>query len=58
MQGFTDGVMEAGPHAGKKVSEAKPIIKEEMLAAGQALPYRWVGGPACLPACLHDRLSA
>jgi hypothetical protein len=39
LQGFTDGVMTTGPHAGKKVSEAKPIIRDELLAAGQALPY-------------------
>ena len=38
-QGFTDGVMTVGPHAGRKVSEAKPLIREEMLAAGQAMPY-------------------
>ena len=31
--------MTAGPHVGKKVSEAKPIIRDEMLAAGQATPY-------------------
>lgn len=31
--------MMVGPHARKKVSEAKPIIRDEMLAAGQALPY-------------------
>jgi leucyl-tRNA synthetase len=31
--------MTVGPHAGRKVSEAKPLIREEMLAAGQAMPY-------------------
>eukprot|EP00882_Tetradesmus_deserticola_P006429 GHRQ01006765.1.p1 GENE.GHRQ01006765.1~~GHRQ01006765.1.p1 ORF type:complete len:1052 (+),score=503.60 GHRQ01006765.1:66-3221(+) len=39
LKGFTDGVMKVGPHAGRKVSEAKPIIKEAMLADGLALPY-------------------
>ncbi|KAK9861984.1 hypothetical protein WJX84_001799 [Apatococcus fuscideae] len=39
LKGFTDGVMIVGPHSGKKVSEAKPIIKDEMIAAGQALTY-------------------
>ena len=38
-QGFTDGVMLVGPHAGRKVSEAKPVIKEELIAAGQAMLY-------------------
>ena len=31
--------MIAGPHAGIKVSDAKPIIKEEMITAGQAMIY-------------------
>ena len=39
LKGFTIGVMTVGPHAGKKVSEAKPIIKNEMIAAGQAHLY-------------------
>lgn len=47
-QGFTDGVMKVGPYAGRKVSEVKPIIREELIAAGQALPYsepeKQVGG--------------
>lgn len=38
-QGFTDGVMTVGPYAGRKVAEAKPLIRDEMLAAGHALPY-------------------
>eukprot|EP00951_Prasinocladus_malaysianus_P014658 scaffold111721_cov47-Prasinocladus_malaysianus.AAC.4 len=37
--GFTDGVMIVGSHNGKKVSEAKPIIKQEMIDAGLALLY-------------------
>lgn len=39
LQGFTDGVMITGPHAGKKVSDAKPLIKQEMVVANQALAY-------------------
>lgn len=39
LQGFTDGVLEVGPYAGRKVSEAKPLIREEMVAAGQAIMY-------------------
>jgi len=39
LKGFTIGVMTVGPHAGKKVSEAKPLIKEEMIAANQAHLY-------------------
>lgn len=39
MQGFTDGVMVVGPYAGRKVAEVKPIIKDEMIAAGTAMPY-------------------
>jgi hypothetical protein len=31
--------MTVGPYAGRKVSEAKPIIRDEMVAAGQAMPY-------------------
>ncbi len=44
--------MTVGPYAGKKVSEAKPIIRDEMVAAGQAIPYsepeKTVGGACCL----------
>ena len=39
LKGFTMGIMEVGPHKGKKVSEAKPIIKQEMIAAKQACLY-------------------
>lgn len=39
LKGFTLGVMSYGPHSGKKVSEAKPIIKQEMIDAGQACLY-------------------
>ncbi|GMI13865.1 hypothetical protein TrLO_g9093 [Triparma laevis f. longispina] len=39
LKGFTSGIMRYGPHSGKKVSEAKPIIKNEMIEAGQACLY-------------------
>lgn len=39
LKGFTHGVMKVGPYAGQKVSDAKPIIKEEMIAKNQAHLY-------------------
>ncbi|GAB4822876.1 hypothetical protein N2152v2_009922 [Parachlorella kessleri] len=39
LKGFTDGVMLVGPYAGRKVSEVKAVIKEEMIGAGEALLY-------------------
>jgi len=39
LKGFTSGIMTVGPYAGKKVSDAKPIIKQEMIDAGQACIY-------------------
>ena len=39
LKGFNLGIMEIGPYKGKKVSEAKPIIKQEMIDAGQAHLY-------------------
>jgi leucyl-tRNA synthetase len=39
LKGFTSGVMTVGPYKGKKVSEAKPLIKEEMIARGEAHLY-------------------
>jgi len=41
LKGFAMGVMavEGSPHNGKKVSEAKPLIKQEMIDAGQACLY-------------------
>lgn len=39
LKGFTIGVMTYGPYAGKKVSEAKQLIRDEMIAAGQAHLY-------------------
>ncbi|KAN0012546.1 hypothetical protein ACTFIU_007853 [Dictyostelium citrinum] len=38
-KGFNDGVMSVGPYAGRKVSEVKKIIKDEMVASGQAVDY-------------------
>jgi leucyl-tRNA synthetase len=39
LEGFTKGTMVIGPHAGKAVSDVKPIIRAEMIAAGQAVAY-------------------
>jgi len=39
LKGFTTGIMTVGKYAGKKVSEAKPLIKEEMIDAGEACLY-------------------
>eukprot|EP00736_Rhodelphis_marinus_P009844 Rmarinus@m.21894 len=39
LKGFTDGVMLVGDFKGKKVSEAKPLLKEQLIAEGKALPY-------------------
>jgi len=39
LKGFNFGIMEVGDHKGKKVSEAKPIIKQEMIDASQAHLY-------------------
>ena len=39
LKGFTDGVLLVGGHAGEKVCDAKPVIKAELVAAGDALPY-------------------
>mmetsp|Transcript_12777 Transcript_12777/g.23966 ORF Transcript_12777/g.23966 Transcript_12777/m.23966 type:complete len:1099 (+) Transcript_12777:104-3400(+) len=39
LKGFTSGIMKVGPYAGQKVSDAKPKIKESMIAAGQAHLY-------------------
>lgn len=39
LKGFTLGVLTVGPHSGEKVSVAKPIIKQEMIDAGQACLY-------------------
>lgn len=37
--GFYDGVLLVGPHAGKKVQEAKPLVKQDLINANQACVY-------------------
>lgn len=39
LKGFTDGVMNIGPYKGQKVSDVKGKIKNEMIDAGNAIPY-------------------
>jgi leucyl-tRNA synthetase len=39
LKGFTDGVLIVGEYAGKKVNEVKTVIKNEMIAAGDAILY-------------------
>ena len=61
-QGFAEGVMEVGPYAGRKVSEVKPIIRNEMVAAGQAVMYsepeKSVSRPLPCPASTHAHMHA
>eukprot|EP01006_Ploeotia_vitrea_P036177 TRINITY_DN65982_c6_g1_i1.p1 TRINITY_DN65982_c6_g1~~TRINITY_DN65982_c6_g1_i1.p1 ORF type:complete len:1168 (+),score=769.25 TRINITY_DN65982_c6_g1_i1:141-3506(+) len=38
-EGFYKGKMIVGPHAGMRVEEAKPVIRAEMIKAGQAVSY-------------------
>ncbi len=38
-KGFYEGTMDIGPHKGKKVCDAKPLIRSEMIESGDALPY-------------------
>eukprot|EP00955_Chlamydomonas_euryale_P086266 364201-Chlamydomonas_euryale.AAC.1 len=53
LKGFNEGVLCVGPHAGKKVSEVKPIIRNEMLASGQVRrAHRVFSGIAGVVACL------
>eukprot|EP00887_Chlorella_sp_A99_P004074 scaffold11.g4074.t1 len=54
LKGFTDGVLLVGPHAGKKVSEVKALIKGEMVDAGEALLYRLPWDPVYLVESLSD----
>ncbi|KAG0054247.1 cytosolic leucyl tRNA synthetase [Gryganskiella cystojenkinii] len=37
--GFYNGVMIIGGHSGKPVQEAKPLIRQELIDAGLAVPY-------------------
>ncbi|KAG9456750.1 hypothetical protein H6P81_001258 [Aristolochia fimbriata] len=39
LKGFTDGTMLVGEFKGKKVQEAKPLIKNKLVAEGQAVVY-------------------
>lgn len=39
LKGFTDGVMLVGDHKGKKVSEAKPLIRKMLEQESLAVPY-------------------
>lgn len=39
LKGFTEGVLIVGEHTGKKVQEAKSLIRAEMIASGEAIPY-------------------
>ena len=39
LKGFNIGIMNVGPHKGKKVCDAKPIIKQEMIDSGDAVIY-------------------
>jgi leucyl-tRNA synthetase len=39
LKGFTMGIMQVGEYAGKKVSEVKPILKQEMIDSGDACLY-------------------
>ncbi|KAG0328097.1 cytosolic leucyl tRNA synthetase [Dissophora globulifera] len=37
--GFYNGVMAIGEHAGKAVQEAKPLIRQHLINIGEAVPY-------------------
>jgi leucyl-tRNA synthetase len=39
LEGFYKGVMLVGSQAGKRVEEAKPLVREEMIREGKACPY-------------------
>jgi len=39
LKGFTTGIMLVGPYKGKKVSDSKPLIKQEMIDSGHACLY-------------------
>ncbi len=47
-KGFFNGVMLVGPYAGKTVEFAKPKLRSELIAGGQAVPY---SEPAGVPLC-------
>jgi leucyl-tRNA synthetase len=39
LKGFYEGVMDIGEHKGKSVQDAKPLIKNQMVAANEAVLY-------------------
>ncbi|MED6176283.1 hypothetical protein PIB30_086621 [Stylosanthes scabra] len=39
LKGFTEGTMIVGEYAGKKVQEAKPLIRSKLLQTGEAIVY-------------------
>ncbi|XP_031274457.1 leucine--tRNA ligase, cytoplasmic-like [Pistacia vera] len=39
LRGFTEGTMLVGEHAGKKVQEAKPLLRSMLIETGQAIMY-------------------
>lgn len=39
LRGFTDGTLVVGEFAGRKVQEAKPLIRSKLIETGQAIPY-------------------
>lgn len=39
LKGFYAGVLTVGPYKGQKVQDVKPIIRQELIAAGLAAPY-------------------
>ncbi|CAD7704718.1 unnamed protein product [Ostreobium quekettii] len=39
LKGFTSGIMIVGEYNGRKVSEAKPLLKKEMVERGEAMLY-------------------
>ncbi|XP_038685743.1 leucine--tRNA ligase, cytoplasmic [Tripterygium wilfordii] len=39
LKGFTDGVMLVGEFAGRKVQEAKPLLRSKLLETGEAIMY-------------------
>ena len=40
LKGFYEGKMTVGEHAGKTVQEAKPLIRQQLLSAGEAAVYQ------------------
>ena len=38
-KGFHDGTMIVGPYSGKKVAQAKNLVRKDLIDAGSALVY-------------------